>query len=513
MDVPLTELIPPQTEVGGYRVVGHFASGGMGDVYEVIDPLMNELFAMKVLRENDISSTRAIAIQNFLDEARTTIRLRHNNIVTLHRMGVEPIRGRLYFIMDYIGLTPARRNEVLSGTSWFIAESVNSKKSSVARTPLTLDNVLQKQGRIQEDVVHTIALDIADALQYAHTFSEGSVVHCDLKPGNILLREDGHAVVVDFGISQAQHTSEPNEISTTSIRGTPDYMAPEQWDSKSKITPAVDIYAYGVLICRILTGTFPVGIWKRPSELGMNPGWDILIEKCIQKDPRKRWKSMLDIANWVRDLPQYAQRIKRRQAIRHTLLILGAIALFTLIISIILSTIVKTKLSNSKDAPAYTWEKATVNPDAFINRDLSDPHPLYMYAGTLVYPKEADPMLKTPTASLPGVDVLVIPEQITSFEEGFFTRFPRLEYIVCDEDNATFVSRDGILYRKGTPLEVVAVPPKLHGTITLPEGITRLEVPWQDAGITGKTLTARGAYNRPLTLTSPTPITWILPKR
>lgn len=506
------ELIPPQTQIGDYRVVGHFASGGMGDVYEVVNPLLREFFAMKVLREDDITSSRSEAIQNFLAEARTTIRLRHNNIVTLHTMGLEPLKGRLYFIMDYIGLSPTRRNDVLNGTAWFIAESTGGGGGAISRTPLSLEDVLKRQGRIKENIVRILAVDIARALQYAHTFPEGSVVHCDLKPSNILLREDGHAVIADFGIAQAQRGTEPNEAASTSIRGTPDYMAPEQWDLNNEITPAVDIYAYGVMICRLLTGTLPVGIWKRPSELGMNPGWDVLIERCIRKDPKERWKSMRDIIIWLRNLPNYAQQVKRQQAMRRTFTILGSISAALLFIGIVTFAIHNRNASHTDERPVHTWKKAVVDPDAFVNRDLTNPIPHFSKTGPLVYPPSANPKLRTPGETLSGVNVLVIPKQITEFEAGFFDRFPRLEYIVCDRENATFFSQDGILYRKGKPLVAVAIPSKLYGTITLPEGISQIEVPWRNATISEKQLVTRGAYNQPLTLISNNPISWILPE-
>lgn len=116
--------IPSQTTIGDYRVVGRFASGGMGDVYEVVNPLLREFFAMKVIRGGTAPApVRREAILRFLDEARLTAHLRHGNIVTLHSMGVEPTHGRLYFVMDYVGLSPKRRAEILGAGPWFARAS------------------------------------------------------------------------------------------------------------------------------------------------------------------------------------------------------------------------------------------------------------------------------------------------------------------------------------------------------------------------------------------------------
>ena len=85
--------IPPRTAIGDYRVLERFASGGMGDLYRVVNPLLREVFAMKVLRDDTGASHRTESVQRFFEEARTTVRLRHGNIVTLHTMGLEPPTG------------------------------------------------------------------------------------------------------------------------------------------------------------------------------------------------------------------------------------------------------------------------------------------------------------------------------------------------------------------------------------------------------------------------------------
>ena len=216
--------IPSQTAIGDYRVVGRFASGGMGDVYEVVNPLLREFFAMKVLREGSASGpARKEAVMRFLDEARLTARLRHGNIVTLHTMGLEPTRGRLYFVMDYVGLVPQRRAEILGAGPWFSHGSTEA--GAIARQPLSLEEVLRVRGPLDEAVVRVLADDIARALHCAHSFG-GGIVHCDLKPANVLLRDDGHAVVSDFGIARARSAEQAPEA-TSVILGTPDYMAPE----------------------------------------------------------------------------------------------------------------------------------------------------------------------------------------------------------------------------------------------------------------------------------------------
>ncbi len=323
-------FIPPQTEIGDYRVVNHFASGGMGDVYRVMNPLLREFFAMKVLRMKPGERLSDETIARFFKEARTTVRLRHSNIITLHTMGFEPIYGCPYFIMDYVGVSPLRRKEILSTQAWFSGRAMNEEETTI-RQPLTLEQVLQVNGSIPENILRILALDIARALHTAHTFEDG-VIHCDLKPSNILLRNDGHAVVTDFGIAQTQ-VVRGGATSSREILGTIDYMAPEQRKANAPLTPQTDIYAYGVMLYRLLTGTFPVGAWTAPSEYGYNPAWDVLLERCLEQIPEKRWASARDIYRFLHEMQKEGQKICRQRRMRRIFhLVLQCVVAFLMVL-------------------------------------------------------------------------------------------------------------------------------------------------------------------------------------
>lgn len=444
-------IIPSQTVIGDYRVVKHFASGGMGDVYEVVNPLLREFFAMKVLREDTQRSNNQAAVQDFIEEARTTVRLRHNNIVTLHTMGIMPDSNRLYFIMDYVGLPRQRYKDVISGRLWFSRMTTNVEDVS-SRISLTLEDVLAKQGRIDERIVQTLASDIARALFYAHTFTDGAIVHCDLKPGNILVREDGHAVVTDFGIARAAAAIDATmNGDSDAVRGTPDYMAPEQWDPKAQLTPAVDIYAYGVMICRMLTGTFPIGVWKRPSSMGMNPGWDILIERCIRKDPNERWESMRDIILWILNLPAYARRVARRRRMNIVFKVLTGLGIALVLVGATIFTMVKTRAVVETYQSQWEWESIAAYPRVETLKPDQE--------GVVVF--KSGVTLETPATELPGVTAMVLPASVTTIPEGFFDQFPNLTYITCEDENPVYFSKEGSLYLSSTKAKVYT-PPKLY---------------------------------------------------
>ncbi len=444
-----SSIIPSQTLVGDYRVVKHFASGGMGDVYEVVNPLLREFFAMKVLREDIQRADTSEAIENFIEEARTTVRLRHNNIVTLHTMGVMPETGRLYFIMDYVGLPRDRYKDVLSGRNWFSRVTTNVEETS-SRISLTLEDVLAKQGRIDERIVQTLASDVARALFYAHTFVDGAIVHCDLKPGNVLIRDDGHAVVTDFGIARAAAAID-STLTDDAVRGTPDYMAPEQWDPKAVLTPAVDIYAFGVMMCRMLTGTFPVGMWKRPSSMGLNPGWDILIERCIRKNPEERWQSMREIILWILNLPAYAKKVARRRRMGVAVKAMGLASALVALAGVGYYLVSSTKQVVADYQAKWQWESIQNHSTV---KTLSPYH-----QGVVVYDDEAS--LITPEVEVPGVTAIVLPAHVTVIPNGFFEQFPNLMYITCHQSNPMFYSKDGVLYHRESNA-VIHTPKKLY---------------------------------------------------
>lgn len=378
----------------------------------------------------------------------------------------------------------------------------------MTRQPLSLEEVLRLRGPLKEAVVRVLADDVACALHCAHTFGDG-IVHCDLKPANVLLRDDGHAVVTDFGIARArtaEHVPEADSV----ILGTPDYMAPEQRDPASPITPAVDVYAFGVMLCRLLTGAFPVGVWARPSELGLSPAWDALIERCVAQEPARRWPSMAHLSKALRDLPETTRRLRRRQRLRS----IGRVgmAMAALLAVMGLAAAGRQFSRDLADARhiARRWEEAIPKKEAFQGGDFSAAQPVPTWVGVLAYPEGAPAALPLPEAPLPHVSALALPASVRHLPEGFVNRFPRLGYVACHPQNPTFFARDGILYRRDDPTFPVLVPPRLFGDITLPDAVVRFPHPWPNAKTTVDALESvgTGAYGQSLFLRSTHTVSW-----
>ncbi len=191
--------------------------GLTGRVYEAFDKRQQQLVAVKVLRKS-LLSDRSIR-QRFEAEADIVARLAHPGIVRIHGHGETPNRGR-FLVMDLLSNGDL---SAFAGHSLPITQAVDWLR------------------------------EVAAAIAYAH---HAGVIHCDLKPANLLLAEDGHVVLTDFGFAQ---THEALKSGATCIAGTPAFMAPEQVDPAwGSVGPQTDIYGLGAVLYFLLTGSSPV---------------------------------------------------------------------------------------------------------------------------------------------------------------------------------------------------------------------------------------------------------------
>ncbi len=199
--------------LGRYELRRRVAQGGMSEVYLGYDRRVRRKVAVKVLYGSDEPFVR-----RFEREALAVGTLSHDNILALYDFGEQ--RPWYYLVMPYI-------------------EGGTLRDYLVKREKLTLEEA----GSFLEQ--------IASALQYAH---DHGVVHRDVKPSNILLRLDGHAYLVDFGLVKAKVEAE-SLTHTGAMIGTPEYMAPEQ--SNGQHDYRSDLYALGVVLYQMLTGRLP----------------------------------------------------------------------------------------------------------------------------------------------------------------------------------------------------------------------------------------------------------------
>lgn len=268
-----------------YRVVRFIARGGMGEVYEVEDLELRERVALKTVRQDVAHDERAI--ERFRREIQLARRVTHPNVCRIfdvsHHRPEGSAAGVIFLTM-----------ELLPGE--------------------TLAERLRRTGPLPPDAALPIVRQIAGALHAAH---QVGVVHRDLKPGNVVLVEgrDGvRAVVTDFGLARRESGEDPHGVRLTGaagVVGTPAYLAPEQVEGKES-TPAVDIYALGIVLYEMLTGTVPFlgdnalsTAVKRLQEAPPSPRvhvpglavhWEAAILRCLARDPAARFATAPDLA-------------------------------------------------------------------------------------------------------------------------------------------------------------------------------------------------------------------------
>jgi serine/threonine-protein kinase len=202
---------------GQYRISHQVAQGGFGFVYLAHDTLLGEQVAIKELIPTLVGDKATL--KRFLAEAKATMHLTHERIVRTHNVFRE--NGNYYIAMEY-----------MPGGS--------------------LETRLQQRGPLPVRESIRIAVEVCEGLRYAH---EQGVVHCDLKPANILFSADGSAKVADFGIAYVseQLLTRTWQTSAGFVAGTLPYMSPEQVDGV-RDNPRVDVFALGAVLYRMLTG-------------------------------------------------------------------------------------------------------------------------------------------------------------------------------------------------------------------------------------------------------------------
>ena len=263
-------------KLGPYEILSPIGAGGMGEVYKARDTRLDRTVAIKVLPEH--IAKREDLRARFEREARAVASLNHPHICVIHDIGNQDGTG--YMVMEYMeGETLAARIE---------------------KGALPLDQVLQ------------LATQIADALDRAH---RAGVTHRDVKPQNIMLTRDG-VKVLDFGLAKSMIKPGPADATLTAalttegtVMGTPQYMAPEQFEGQEADARS-DIWAFGAVLYEMVTGQRAFQGKSYSSLVGailsadrppmavkpFTPAWlERLVRRCLAKDPEDRWQSMRDI--------------------------------------------------------------------------------------------------------------------------------------------------------------------------------------------------------------------------
>jgi Tol biopolymer transport system component/predicted Ser/Thr protein kinase len=312
--------------VSHYRIDEKLGEGGMGVVYKALDTRLDRYVALKVLPPERVSDPERR--RRFAQEARSASALNHPNIITIY--DIAELNGAQCIVMEYV-------------------------------KGRTLDQLAEhKPLRVNQALKY--AVQIADALAKAHS---AGIIHRDLKPANIMVTEDGLVKVLDFGLAKLTEQTESDEFLATAtvaaqpsteegtIVGTTAYMSPEQAEGK-KLDARSDIFSFGAVLYEMVTGqrafqgsskisTITAILRDEPKPVRaiapeVPPDLEKTINRCLRKDPERRFQHMADVKVMLRDLmedssaEQLAVAAPRRHS-RAMLWIAGALALVVIAVA------------------------------------------------------------------------------------------------------------------------------------------------------------------------------------
>lgn len=254
----LCELSTSPPAVPGYTLLEKLGAGGMGEVY-LARGESGDRVAIKFLAPLRNMDERELR-QRFERETRLMAQLSHPNIVRVLAHG--HVQDQPYLVLEYVQ-----------------GRSLRNRLTPGSPLPLPLAR-------------HVIA-ETANAISY---LGEAGIVHRDLKPENVLLDEEDHVKVTDFGISVAV-TEVGHLTRTAEVLGTVDYIAPEQ-RARLPVDPRADQFSLAVIVYETLTGKRPVGSFKPPSQLNrqLHPAVDPVLARALQEDPDDRYPDARDFA-------------------------------------------------------------------------------------------------------------------------------------------------------------------------------------------------------------------------
>jgi len=268
-------LCPGDVLDNRYRLTAPIATGGMGEVWRATDVSLGRMVAVKLLRPELLADPEFEP--RFQAEARMMAALTHPHIVNVYDYGHAPRAsgGSPYLVMSYVPGVP-------------------------------LSQRIAQAGRLSVTETGSVLIQAAAALHAAH---RGGIVHCDVKPANLLVASDGGVTLVDFGVALSATVTTANTVIGTAL-----YMAPEQVTGR-RVSPATDIYALGAVAYHCLSGQPPF-TGDTPSEVALRHLSDepaplppdvpaamrMLVARALRKDPAQRYPSAAAFARALREV-------------------------------------------------------------------------------------------------------------------------------------------------------------------------------------------------------------------
>ena len=273
--------------ISHYKILEKLGEGGMGVVYKAEDTKLKRTVALKFLPPHLSASEQDKA--RFIQEAQAASALNHPNVCTIH--DIQEHDSQMFIVM-----------EIVDGQT-----------------------LREKKGTINLHRAIDIGIQVADGLAAAH---EKGIVHRDIKPENIMVRKDGIAQIMDFGLAKLRASTASRLTKEGSTVGTAGYMAPEQIQGQ-EVDHRSDIFSLGVLLYELFLGELPfkgvhetallyeiVNVDPAPMtslKPEIDPELDRIVFECLQKEPDERYQAVKDIS---KDLKRFKRESSRQHATR-----------------------------------------------------------------------------------------------------------------------------------------------------------------------------------------------------
>ena len=440
------EPFRPGQRIGAYRIIRRLGVGGMGQVYEAEHVALGVKRALKVF--STVSEHSEFLRKRFIAEGRILADLRHPRIVRVYDLVVDEDSGTAYFEMDLV-LSPNGQ-------------------------PRTLADEL-RDGIGEEKIVGWFK-DICEGLAYIH--SQG-VVHRDISLDNILIGPDGHAVITDFGIAKIVDDSYRKKIDVTVTMVSMDgyevrmgkglYMAPELKEEDGKATFASDAYAVGVILFRLLSGSwYDVGTHLEDWLADFEYDWHPVIAQLCNVDPEKRLGE-----GGIAALPMLLKRKMRPVPFwrRKWVMVCWIVAALVVAAVAFGSAYLEERI---KYKEVLEYEFTTNKNDGKRSVTITK---VKEAKGDFKIPAEIDGCLVTCIGKdafrfSPGLTSIMIPDSVTTIEDQSPWFCHKLQSFFVSKGNLNYMSASGLLLTKDGKT-IVAVPNSLKN-VTIPEGVTRI---------------------------------------
>ncbi|MDT7513284.1 Stk1 family PASTA domain-containing Ser/Thr kinase [Bifidobacterium sp. H1HS10N] len=267
--------LPPSLADGRYRLGQLIGRGGMAEVHKAVDTRLGRTVAVKIMR-SDLANDE-VFLSRFRREAHSVALLNNPNIVSIYDSGEEI-------------LTDDQGNH--ERVPYLVMEYVKGQ---------TLRSILKENGALSQRDSEQVMLGMLSALDYSHHMG---VIHRDIKPGNIMISEQGIVKVMDFGIARAMDDSAATMTQSQGVVGTAQYLSPEQARGES-VDMRSDLYSAGCVLYEMLTGRPPFNgdsavaiayqhvteVATPPSSIvpGLPKMWDSICAKAMAKDRQNRY--------------------------------------------------------------------------------------------------------------------------------------------------------------------------------------------------------------------------------